>query len=127
METIRIEEMTWPMVKRALEEGYKTVIVPVGSIEQHGPHLPIGTDAYFGDCLGLRVAEKLGKTLVAPTLRPGCSEYHMDFPGTITLSTETLMHVLRDVCVSLDRHGFENILLLPTHGGNFAPVLTATQ
>lgn len=127
LDTIRIEEMTWPMVKKALGEGYRTVIVPVGSIEQHGPHLPTGTDAFAGDAFGLRVAEKLGKALVAPTIRPGCSEHHMDFPGTITISPETLIRVLIDVCDSLDRHGFENIILIPTHGGNFAPVATATQ
>ena len=127
MDTIKIEEMTWPMVKKAIEEGYKTVIVPIGSIEQHGPHLPTGTDTFAGDVFGIRVAEKLGKALVAPTIRPGCSEHHMDFPGTITISPETLIRVLLDVCEALDRHGFENIILIPTHGGNFAPVVTATQ
>lgn len=127
METVLLEEMTWPMVEKALEEGYKTVVVPVGSIEQHGHHLPLGTDTYFGDCLGRRLAEMLGKTLVAPTIRPGCSVHHMAFPGTISVSTDTLMRVIEDVCISLDRHGFENIILVPSHGGNFAPVLTTTQ
>jgi len=127
METIRIEEMTWPMVKKAIEDGYRTVVIPVGSIEQHGPHLPTGTDTYIGDLFGVRLTEKLGNALLAPTIRPGCSEHHMDFPGTITVSPTTLIQVLKDVCSSLDHHGFENILLVPTHGGNFAPVLTATQ
>lgn len=127
METILLEEMTWTMVERAIEEGFRTVVVPVGSIEQHGPHLPLGTDTYLGDCLGRRLAERLGNALVAPTIRPGCSGHHLDFPGTISVSTEALIRVVEDVCASLDRHGFENIILLPSHGGNFAPVQTATQ
>ncbi len=127
MRSILLEEMTWPMVEEAIHKGYKTVIVPVGSIEQHGHHLPLGTDSYLGDCLGRSLAERLGKTLVAPTIRPGCSVHHLAFPGTISISTDTLIRVIKEVCTSLDRHGFETIILVPSHGGNFAPVATATQ
>ncbi len=69
MKTLRIEEMTWQQVKQAMEQGYRRVIFALGSIEQHGPHLPLVTDALIGDALALRVAEKLGETLVAPTPR----------------------------------------------------------
>jgi creatinine amidohydrolase len=127
METILLEEMTWTMVQDAMNDGYKTVIMAVGSIEQHGPHLPVSTDVHFGDCLAKHVAEKLGNTLVAPTIKPGCSSHHMHFPGTISLEPETLIAVLKDSCRSLDKHGFKNIILLPSHGGNFAPVATAVQ
>ncbi|MBN2334225.1 creatininase family protein [Candidatus Bathyarchaeota archaeon] len=127
METIHLQDMTWPMVGKAIENGYKTVVVAVGSIEQHGHHLPLGTDTYLGDCIAERFAEKLGNTLVAPTIRPGCSPHHLDFPGTISITPETLIELLKDVCLSLDRHGFENIILVPSHGGNFAPVQTAVQ
>ena len=68
-----------------------------------------------------QVARRLGHTLVAPTIRVGCSEHHMGFPGTLTLETSTFQAVLRDYCRSLARHGFETICLLPTHGGNFGP------
>jgi creatinine amidohydrolase len=127
MKTILLEEMTWSMVQDAMRGGYKSVIMAVGSIEQHGPHLPVSTDVHFGDCLAKLVAEKLGNTLVAPTIKPGCSSHHMHFPGTISLEPETLIAVLKDSCRSLDKHGFENIILLPSHGGNFAPVTTAVQ
>lgn len=127
METILLEEMTWPLVEKSLQEGYNKVIVPIGSIEQHGHHLPLGTDSYMGDLLGREIAKKLGKTLVAPTIKTGCSVHHMDFPGTVSISTDTLMKLIKDVCESLDRHGFETIILIPIHGGNFAPVLTVTQ
>jgi len=117
-----LEQMTWRDVKDAMDSGKKTVIVPIGSMEQHGPHLPEGTDTFTGDVLGERIARKLGDALVAPTIRPGCSGHHMRFPGTITLSAETLMRTIREVCSSLAFHGFENIVLMPTHGGNFAAV-----
>lgn len=119
---VRLEEMTWQEIKEAIDKGKKTVIVPIGSIEQHGPHLPEGTDTFTGDVLGERIARKLGDALVAPTIRPGCSRHHMDFPGTITLSAETLMRTIKEACSSLAFHGFQNIVLMPTHGGNFAPV-----
>jgi creatinine amidohydrolase len=125
--TIMLEELTWPLVEKAMKDGYKTVLVPIGSIEQHGHHLPLATDSLMGEALAKRLAEKLGKTLVAPVLRPGCSVHHLAFPGSLSVSEETLMAMISDVCFSLDHHGFENIILLPSHGGNFAPVATVTQ
>ena len=96
----------------------------VGSIEQHGPHLPLNMDTLDGDELSRRIAEKLGDALAVPTIRPGCSGHHMAFPGTITIPPETLMDVIRAYCRSLDEHGFEHVVLVPTHGGNFGPVET---
>lgn len=122
--SVLLEELVWPAVESALENGTRTAIVAVGSIEQHGPHLPLNMDALDGDELSRRIAERLGDALAAPTIRPGCSAHHMDFPGTITLPPETLMDVIRAYCRSLDEHGFEYIVLVPTHGGNFGPVTT---
>ena len=122
-----MEKMTWMMVEDAIKQGYKTVVMAVGSIEQHGPHMPLGTDTYLGDALATRTAEKLGKTLVAPTVRPGCSEHHLDFAGSLSISPELMIELLKEICISLDRHGFENIILLPSHGGNFGPVGVAVQ
>lgn len=122
MKTLRIEEMTWQQVKQAMEQGYRRVIFALGSIEQHGPHLPLVTDTLIGDALAVRVAEKLGQTLVAPTIRPGCSEHHMSFAGSLSISSELLAALARAYCQSLAHHGFETILLLPSHGGNFPTV-----
>lgn len=122
--SILLEELVWPAVESALENGIRTAIVAVGSIEQHGPHLPLNTDTLDGDELARRIAEQLGDALAAPTIRPGCSGHHMAFPGTITVPPETLMDVIRSYCRSLDEHGFEHIVLVPTHGGNFGPVRT---
>jgi creatinine amidohydrolase len=123
-ESVLLEEHTWPEVEAALEAGTRTAIVAVGSIEQHGPHLPLVMDALAGDELSRRIAERLGDALAAPTIRPGCSGHHMAFPGTITIPPETLMDTIRAYCRSLDAHGFEHVVLVPTHGGNFAPVET---
>ena len=122
--TVLLEELTWPEVETALENGTRTAVVAVGSVEQHGPHLPLIMDTLAGDELARRIAERLGDALAAPTIRPGCSGHHMDFPGTITIPPETLMDTVRGYCESLDAHGFEHLVLVPTHGGNFAPVNT---
>ncbi|WP_227375802.1 creatininase family protein [Haladaptatus halobius] len=123
--SVLLEEHSWPEVETALEGGTRTAIVAVGSVEQHGPHLPLIMDTLAGDELARRIAEELGDALAAPTIRPGCSGHHMEFPGTITIPPETLMDLIRSYCRSLDEHGFEHIVLVPTHGGNFAPVNTA--
>ncbi len=117
-----LEEMTWPEVQDALEGGRTTVVVALGAVEQHGPHLPLLVDAARGDRLALEVARRLGDAVVAPTIRVGCSEHHMSFPGTLSLRRTTLEAVCLDYCVSLSRHGFRRICLVPSHGGNFLPL-----
>jgi len=125
MKTIRMEEMTWPEIRQAIESGYTTVVFAVGSTEQHGPHLPEMTDARIGDDVGGRVARKLGNALQARTIDVGISEHHLAFAGTISLKPETLALILRDYVDSLVRHGFRRIIVVPTHGGNFATVRQA--
>ena len=122
MTEIFLERMRSPEIGAAIESGVTTVIVPCGAVEQHGPHLPLFVDAEHGTCLGAEVAERLGNTFVAPTIRVGCSEHHMSFPGTISLQKDTFYAVCRDYCVSLSRHGFRKICMLPSHGGNFKPL-----
>ena len=127
MQKINLFEMTRPEVEEAIASGVDTVIITIGSTEQHGLHLPLGTDAIMGEALGQRVAHALGDTLLAPGMRIGCSEHHMDFAGSLTLSRETFIGVVGDICRSLARHGFRHIVLLPTHGGNFAPLAKAVE
>lgn len=123
MTELFLERLRSPEVRAALEAGYSTVIVPLGAVEQHGPHLPLFVDAERGTRLGLEVARRLGHTLVAPTIRVGCSDHHMSFPGTLSLRPATLEALCTDYCVSLAKHGFRTICMLPTHGGNFAPLM----
>lgn len=122
MKTVRMENMNWPDIKEKIEKGYTTAVFAIGSTEQHGPHLPLITDSLIGDIIALKVAEKLGNALQAPTIRVGLSEHHLAFPGTVSLKPETLKAVINDFVDSLKTHGFKTIVLLPSHGGNFATV-----
>jgi len=124
MDSIRINELTWVDVKEKMEEGNKTVIFGVGSTEQHGPSLPEQTDAKQADEFANIIAKELGNTLQAPTINVGFSKYHMHFPGTITLRKETLSAIIEDYVNSLASHGFENIIIFISHGGNEEPVQT---
>jgi creatinine amidohydrolase len=113
-----MEEMSWEEIGEAMKEGKTTALLYAGSIEQHGPHLPTCTDTLLGYAVGERVAKKLGNALVAPVVRPGLSEHHIDFPGTFTLSFETFCKLVEECCVSLARQGFKNIVVISSHGGN---------
>ncbi|UCG01001.1 MAG: creatininase family protein [Candidatus Heimdallarchaeota archaeon] len=119
MNTVRIEEMNWQDIKETINQGYTTVVFGIGSIEQHGPHLPTLTDSLIGDVLANKVAIMLKKALQAPTIRVGCSSHHLAFPGTISYKESTLKAVIHDYVHSLAHHGFKNIILIPSHGGNF--------
>ncbi len=124
MAVLFLDRMTWPDIAEQIKGGRDTIVVPFGSTEQHGRHLPLGTDSVIGDELGRGLAERLNAFL-APTVRLGCSEHHLAFSGTISLAQETFRSVVKDVVGSLCRHGFRKIILLPTHGGNFAPLKRA--
>ncbi|MEJ2539600.1 MAG: creatininase family protein [Gemmatimonadota bacterium] len=119
---IRLEHLTSPEVAEALGAGFDTAVFACGAVEQHGPAIALSMDAEHGTALAHAVARRLGNALVAPTVRVGCSEHHMGFAGTLTLREETFRALVTDVVTSLDRHGFRRVVILPTHGGNFAPL-----
>jgi len=119
---LRLELMTFEDVSAALKRGFDTVVVPCGAVEQHGPHLPLCMDADHAEALAALVAQLLGRTLVAPTIRVGCSSHHLAFAGTISFRAETFEAICQDYCASLARHGFSRIILFSAHIGNF-PVL----
>src|SRR4051794_11679020 len=119
-----LERLTWPEVDERLAEGVDAVLLPIGTTEQHGPHMPLDTDCVIARGLAARAAE-LGeqqgvRILVAPTLNVTLSWYHMQFPGSMRLSTTTFLQVFREVCESLHEHGFANVLAINGHGGNIA-------
>jgi creatinine amidohydrolase len=127
MKTVRMEEMNWPDVKAAIAAGFTTAVVAVGSTEQHGPHLPTMADTRIGDAMAHRVALKLGNALQARTIPVGVSDHHFAFGATISLKPETLKLIVRDYVDSLVRDGFRRVIVLPCHGGNFAPVAQAIE
>lgn len=124
---IEIEYMTWPDVRSRIDDGFTTALFAVGATEQHGPHLPIATDSIQGRATAIAVARAMGKALVAPTIRPGLSAHHMDFPGTMTVRHETLSNLVVDYCTSLASHGFRTIVVLSSHGGNHDTVRLACR
>lgn len=113
-----LAEIGWPDVAVYLERDDR-IVLPAGSTEQHGRHLPLGTDTLMPVELAGRLGERTG-VLVAPPLPYGMSLHHMGFPGSLSLRPETLAHVLEDLLRSLYRHGFRRIFLLNGHGGNIA-------
>jgi creatinine amidohydrolase len=111
-----LPHMTWPEVQD-LRTRTDMVIIPIAALEQHALHLPIGTDFLNGLERAKLIAQQTD-VLVAPILMPGNSPYHMEFAGTISLSSQTIQQVYFEAAQSLMQHGFKRFLLLNSHGGN---------
>jgi creatinine amidohydrolase/Fe(II)-dependent formamide hydrolase-like protein len=123
-----LEEITWKEARERIAES-GAAILPVGSTEQHGPHLPIGTDSYDAYWIAKRVAQSLSppKPIVLPPVNYGVSLHHMKFPGTVSLNPETLISVVYDIAVSLYKHGVRLLLIVNGHGGNIPALQCAMQ
>ena len=118
---MRWEELTSAEIG-ALDRDKTVVILPLGAVEQHGNHMPLGTDTLVAQAVSLAAAEAAGNTIVMPPPWYGFSPHHMRFPGSVTLRVETLMAVVEDVVASLVRHDFRRILVVNGHGGNIGAI-----
>jgi creatinine amidohydrolase len=116
MKKHQLASFSWLELKE-LEKVDKTIIIPLGSTEQQGPHNPIGVDFYVADHIADIVAEASG-AFVGPSLPLGYSEWFLDYPGTVSLKMDTYTQVLREYCSCLVRHGFRKIIFFNAHGGN---------
>jgi len=105
--------------KEIAEAAPQIAILPVGSLEQHGHHLPIATDWLIAEEMGRRLAERLDNAFLLPALCYTNSQEHMDCAGTITLRPATLALVIEDIVMSLRHHGIRRIVIFSTHGGNW--------
>lgn len=123
-------EMTREEVQEALTKT-KIILLPAGAVEQHGPHLPLGSDTIQGVDMCKRtqalLAEEGLEVVVAPPFMYGLSSAHMDFPGTITLTPHTMLSVMEETCLSLYHHGFRKFALIMAHGGNWPIMQVAAQ
>ncbi|WP_227761823.1 creatininase family protein [Zhaonella formicivorans] len=126
LKSVWLQELTWEDVAEYLKSD-DIILFPVGSTEQHGPAGPLGVDSYAAIALAEDAAKETG-VLVTPPLWFGDSPHHLDFPGTISLRTETLVEVAKDVICSLARHGFKKIIIINGHKGtNNAGLITACR
>jgi len=115
---MRWEELSVPDIDR-LDRDRTVVILPVGSVEQHGRHMPVGTDTILAHSVALEAAGRLkNRVAVLPPPWYGFSAHHMRFPGTVTLRAETMMALVEDIAASVIAHGFRRLLILNGHGGN---------
>lgn len=111
-------------IRRLINGGFDTVIVPLGATEQHGPALPLSVDSIHGTETALRAARILGHTLVGPVVTLGYSPEHARFAGTVSLASSTLAGIIHDIAESHARSGFRVVYFWLGHGGD-NPVLQA--
>ena len=114
----RYEELTWPEIREAIAQQ-PVVLLPFGTVEDHGTHLPLNTDNVIVEAICLEAARRApGEMLVMPLVAYGLDEHHMDFPGTVSVGISTLIETVADVAISVARHGFTHILVVNGHGSN---------
>ncbi|MEJ2084449.1 MAG: creatininase family protein, partial [Acidobacteriota bacterium] len=121
-------ELSWPEAKKALQK-VDVALLPVGAIEQHGPHLSVDIDAFDAEHLAREVAKACSSPhpLVLPLIPYGVSYHHDDFPGTLSVGNESLARFVYDVGISAARNGIKKLVIINGHGGNSATLHFAAQ
>ena len=121
-------ELTWPEAEKRLLE-VDVAMLPIGAIEQHGPHLPLDTDTFDADYLARRVAEACSdpKPLVLSPIPYGVSYHHDEFKGTISISNDTLSHLVYEIGLSAAHNGITKLVIINAHGGNSPALNYAAQ
>ena len=123
----RYAEMTWPEIKDAAAQQ-KVAVLPVAIHEDHGPHLPVDTDILLCSSISERAVSRIpDEAVLVPSVPHGYSPHHMDFPGTLTITWDTFIRFVKDICCSLAHHGFERILIVNGHGSNAPPLDLAAR
>lgn len=120
---MKLAEATWPEVSNFIAfPDDKVALIPTGSLEQHGPHLPLFTDSLIATAVAEGIEAALpDQVLLTPTLWLGASGHHMEFSGTLSASFPAYMGALESVVQSLIHHGFQKVYVLNGHGGNTEP------
>jgi creatinine amidohydrolase/Fe(II)-dependent formamide hydrolase-like protein len=123
-----LAELSWPQAEQRFRE-VDVALLPIGAIEQHGPHLPLDTDAFDADYLARRVAEVCSepRPIVLPLVPYGVSYHHDDFAGTISVTNESLSQLVYDIGMSCARNGVSKLVIVNGHGGNTATLQFAAQ
>lgn len=124
LDHILLANMTQPQAEEALARG--TAVLVTGSIEQHGGHLPLGTDAFAALTIALRVGQRL-EAPVLPLSPVGVAPYHLPWAGSLSLSAETLGALMLDVCRGLSTAGVDRVLVVNWHEGNTSAIRIAAD
>jgi creatinine amidohydrolase len=123
MPAVELETLTSPQAARLAADGRVVGLIGLGAVEQHGPHLPLATDAIIARHLAGEIAARLNDTvLVAPVLPGGLSWHHLGFPGTADLPAEALLGYVRAYLSTMDALGVRDVALFSAHGGNFGAI-----
>ncbi len=118
LDKIFYDELTWPEINEAIS-AQKVVLLPIGSTEQHGHHLPLDVDNFLARSVCIAAARRTPReTLVMPTIPYGYNEHALDFPGTIHVTYHHFIEYCLDVCKSVAYAGFTRIILVDGHGSN---------
>ena len=132
MSIIKLGDSTWDEINK-LDKQNTVIIIPTGSIEQHGPHLPLKTDSFIISEIAFRSAqqaEKINKLinfLILPVISIGRSPHHLDFIGSLSLSSSTFINTIEEICTCLFDYKFKRIILFNGHGGNEDCLKVATR
>jgi creatinine amidohydrolase len=122
-----LARLAWPELAALLAGGTDTAVLPLGSTEQHGPHLPFATDTLIADALAERFCARVPGAVRLPALPFGCASEHLGFPGTLHVGAETLAALLESLVASLAGHGFRRVFVFSAHGGNTGVLRDAAE
>ena len=127
--TVKLDEMSWVEIKEVLKKPH-VVVLPIGSTEEHGAHLPVNVDSACTIYIAEQAAQKVVdehkiNVLVAPPIPYGEISHHKMFPGTIGLKADTLIRVIKEIVESFLEQGFKNVIALTGHRENSAPIEVA--
>jgi creatinine amidohydrolase len=118
MKALILDELIWTELAEVLPQ-VELAIIPVGSCEQHGPNTTYNTDTARAYSFSKLIGEHFGnQILICPPVTYGISSHHMMFPGTVTLTCETYINVLKDIAIAINKHGIKRIVYINGHGGN---------
>ncbi|MDH4330693.1 MAG: creatininase family protein [Candidatus Moranbacteria bacterium] len=120
----RLNEMTWEEFNQ-LDRIATLFVLPLGSTEQHGERLPLGTDHFFAEKMAEEIALAIPGSILMPTMNYGMSWHHTAFPGTMSISDSTYKLIIFDILCSITRHGFKKIFIANGHGGNHHSITDA--
>lgn len=117
MKALRLAELSWVELEELMRKGLDVAYVPVGTVEAHGRHLPLGTDFFIPERIAEELCSKIGG-IVAPTIPYGVTRSLIGYPGSLTLTPVTFKSLIKEVAMSLAKKGFKYVVFVNGHGGN---------